>query len=208
MENIYEACCWQDSGFWHPGGAKGTKKLAAWERQYRDCRGGNFLDLCCGDGGAMPWFADYGDRRYGIDCSEKLLEQAKMQFPQCHFVCGDVRRGLPFADGWAKTVLCECSLSLFGLDRPQLLEEIRRILRPGGLLLVADITWAEVPEPVGFECLLQAEHPEWVKRFVADWLWQHESLPPLCPPPDASSGTGSRAAQMPGYFLGAYRRCD
>lgn len=211
MGNIYEAPCWEKSGFRHPGGIKGIKKLAAWEQQYRENRKGCFLNLCCGDGSGMEHFGEYGDMRYGFDCSHRLLETARERFPECHFICGDAARGLPFADGWAGAVLCECSLSQFGSGRAKLMEEIHRILRPDGLLLLADITSGEEKAETGFRCLEWEAHPEWMKKFVADWLWEQGSLPPVCLQPDSSCRAADeveRDSSLPGYFLGVYRRCE
>lgn len=200
--NGYEAACWERAGYRHPGGDEGIKRLAELERRYRTCEEGYFLNLCCGDGTGMEFFQTYGSRRYGLDCSEKLLAQAEKVFPECCFVCSDAENGLPFPEEWAAAVLCECSLSLFGGRSVDILKEIHRILKTGGLLLLADMTWRDTEAPEGFLCLEREEHPEWIREFAAAWLWENGELP-VC-----GGGLEENTGGLPGYFLGVYRRCE
>lgn len=192
IQNVYETMV----GCRHPGGDLGIKRLAALETMYRRPGEGDFINLCCGDGRGMEWFADYPGEKYGLDCSGLLLGQAAEQFPHWHFLRGDIREPLPFEDGRMKAVLCECSLSMFPRERGRIQKEIRRILKPGGLFLAADVDQGWV-EPEGFCCLVREEHPHWMKEFVARWLWEQGSLPCF-----------GKDRELPGYFLGVYRRCD
>jgi predicted SAM-dependent methyltransferase len=80
---------------------------------------GCYLDVGCG-GLTHPDFCCL-DRRWqpGLD------------------VCWDVRRGLPFADGYIGGIFTEHMLEHIGFaDGLKLLKEYRRVLRPGGVLRV------------------------------------------------------------------------
>lgn len=201
-KNCYEEKTWEDFGCFHPGGQESTRRLASLEKQYRKVSGGNFLNLCCGDGSGMEWFDDYRECRFGLDCSELLLERAAAAFPSLHWICHDVKDPLPFCNAWADAVLCECSLSQFEESKDHVLQEIRRILKPEGLLLAADISWEEDHTLAGFDLLYAEEHPKWVKEFIARWVWEKGSLPSLC----CSIKSPSSEKAIPGYYLGVYRR--
>jgi arsenite methyltransferase len=56
---------------------------------------------------------------------------------RAEFVRGDAE-SLPFDDASFDIALCECSLCLFP-DKARAIEEIRRVLRPGGRLALADV---------------------------------------------------------------------
>lgn len=203
---LYDMPCWDNVKYRHPGGDRGVRRLAELERGYRQCEEGYFLNLCCGDGTGMEWFGDYKNRCYGADYSESLLRRAKERFPEFRFVHCDVTNDLPFPPQWAAAVLCECSLSLFGSDRGKIIRQIYRIMRPGGLLLLADVSWGK-EEPEGFLCLEYEEYPDWIREFTAAWLWENGSLPPLCGMTD-KDGERGKSGSIPGYFLGVYRRCE
>ena len=80
-----------------------------------------------------------------------------------------------------------------------ILEEIKRVLKKDGLLLVADLEWEEGIEIASFSLLYEEQHPEWVKEFAARWLWENGTLPTCCQGKRKDKG-------LPGYFLAVYRR--
>lgn len=198
-KNCYEDSAWERFGYRHPGGDQGAKILSELEKSYGISTPERFLNLCCGDGAGTQWFSRYGKNRWGIDNSEQLIQKAEKNFPDLNWICSDIKHGLPFEDNWADTVLCECALSLFEGELKQVIEEVLRILKPGGLFLVGDITWERVRLPSGFELLHMEEHPQWVREFYARWLWEEGSLPAGC-------DKGSKSGGLPSYYLAVYRR--
>lgn len=100
--------------------------------------GGQLLDLCCGTGLLTGMAAKAGQQTVGVDISPAMLEQARTAHPDVSFVHGDAT-ALPFQSGRFDTVtLC---FALHEKPAPigyAILAEARRILRPDGLILVAD----------------------------------------------------------------------
>jgi SAM-dependent methyltransferase len=92
------------------------------------------LDLACGAGRHTLALRQRGYRTLGLDLSLTLLTQPP-SFPR---VAGDIRR-LPFADGAFDWVLnFFTSFGYFADEREnfEVLEEIRRVLAPGGRFLI------------------------------------------------------------------------
>ena len=95
------------------------------------------VDVGCGDGTAAatagPILA--GHRIVGVDWSQDALRRARPRL--AHVVRGELDHGgLPFADGCADAVLfSEVVEHLVDPDRA--LDELRRILRPGGHLMLS-----------------------------------------------------------------------
>ena len=113
------------------------------------------LDAGCGRGdrlaaigAAMPEV-----RRSGVELDPENAAAAGAKCPNTEIVVGDIC-ALPWADGQFDAALCECTLSLS--EAPETcLAELRRVLRPGGILLLSDLISAgETPE--GSSCRLTA----------------------------------------------------
>jgi SAM-dependent methyltransferase len=97
-------------------------------------RPGAVLDLACGAGRHTLALRKRGYRALGLDLSLTLLTQPP-PFPR---VAGDIRH-LPFADGSFDWVLnFFTSFGYFADEREnfEVLEEIRRVLAPGGRFLI------------------------------------------------------------------------
>lgn len=107
--------------------------------------GDRALDLCCGTGDLALGLALQGARVVGLDFSAQMLEVARRRAAQTsfaapeskpHFIEADAQR-LPFADnsfdlltvGYGLRNLAEWEAGL---------SEMRRVLKPGGRLLVLD----------------------------------------------------------------------
>lgn len=102
--------------------------------------GDNILDLGCGNGRLVKLFEDLRINYTGIDISPNLLDQAKQDFGENDrqkFVVGGALN-LPFADNSFDKVY---SIAFFHhipskKMRIQVMDEIKRVLRPDGLLLL------------------------------------------------------------------------
>ena len=87
------------------------------------------LDLACGTGRLLE-FADTG-----LDASPNMLEQARLKWPDKTLVAGDAQ-ALPFAAGsFAAAFSFHLIMHLSVPQTAQVLHELHRVLRPGGLLL-------------------------------------------------------------------------
>ena len=125
------------SGFlgesFHPGGLELT------ERALRDSdlpRQARILDIGCGSGETVFWLVGHNHKAEGIDSSSKLISKGLENNPGLPIKEG-FSESLPYDDGIFDGVLLECTLSLFE-DSDQSLEEINRVLKRNGKLIVSD----------------------------------------------------------------------
>lgn len=99
--------------------------------------GERILDSGCGNGRLFKILKEKKVNYYGIDFSEKLIEMAKNKFPEAKFLVADCLN-LPFPDNFFDKVF---SISVFHHIpsqelRVQYLKEIKRVLKPGGILIL------------------------------------------------------------------------
>ena len=125
----------------HPGGEATTRRtleLIALEP------GERLLDVASGKGESARLAArERGCVVTGIDYGEATVIDAERAADaagvgdRTAFRVGDAE-ALPFEDHTFDAVLCECSLCTFP-DKPRALAEMRRVLRPGGRVAIADV---------------------------------------------------------------------
>lgn len=95
------------------------------------------LDAGCGAGRMMPVLAGLGTQVEGVDLSPAMIRRARQDHPS-HPSCVGSLTALPLADGAFDGVLSWYStIHSPDEDLPVVASEVRRVLRPGGLLLVA-----------------------------------------------------------------------
>ena len=99
-------------------------------------RGVRVLDVGCGDAGVLIAFAEAGARASGIEPYERSVERGRVRADE-HGVEVDIRVGvaesLPFPDASFDLVTLDNVLEHVQ-DRERTLAEIRRVLRPDGVL--------------------------------------------------------------------------
>lgn len=99
----------------------------------------NHLDLCCGDGIHSLTSAILGANVTAIDYADNSIKLAKRRAElfnlKIDFRVGDVEE-LPFANETFELVTCAGSLSY--LDHNIFLEEVFRVLKPGGSFICVD----------------------------------------------------------------------
>ena len=126
----------------HPGGAALTGRLID---GLTVRRGALVADVACGPGESALQAAERtGCRVVGVDLSPACIERAREAAlaagldGRVRFVVGDAER-LPLPDASVDGVLCECALCTFP-DKAAAAGELARVLRPGGMLALSDMT--------------------------------------------------------------------
>jgi SAM-dependent methyltransferase len=94
-------------------------------------------DLGCGPGHVAAWLEGNGVRVVGVDLSAEMVGIGRREYPGVEFRDGDLL-DLPAADGEFGAVVALYSvIHLEPAELPRAFEEMRRVLRPGGRVLVA-----------------------------------------------------------------------
>jgi len=101
------------------------------------------LDLGCGPGIVSCAFAQVARHVTGLDLASAMLEKARARqadrgLTNMSWVCGDVAK-LPFADNSFSMVVTRYTFHHF-LSPAGVLAEMARVCRPGGRVVVADVT--------------------------------------------------------------------
>lgn len=183
----------------HPGGLDLTRRLLALAGAAPP---GRALDLGAGAGETVAYLRELGFAAAGVDAEPKgtLVERQDMT-------------RLSFEADSFDVCLAECSLSECG-DGERALAQIRRVLRPGGSLLVSDVffrkesapamsmklpltraNWERIFADAGFRlCAWEDETALW-RQFFFESLWNGNA--------DESCDTFFREAGKAGcgYFL-------
>jgi SAM-dependent methyltransferase len=125
-----------------PGGADLTAHLIG---RARLAPGSTVLDIGCGPGTTLELLAAAGHRSIGIDFSPAFAADATTG--DAAALAGDAEH-LPLRAASADAALIECVLSALP-NKQRAIAEVARVVRPGGLLLLSDMTLAaECPEPL------------------------------------------------------------
>ncbi|GAA4510448.1 class I SAM-dependent methyltransferase [Actinoallomurus oryzae] len=106
--------------------------------------GAPVADLGCGPGHVTGWLADQGAAAVGVDLSGAMVELARKEHPAVEFRQGDLL-DLPARDGeFAAVVALYSIIHLTAAELTRAFQEIHRVLRPGGRLLVSFHIGSEV----------------------------------------------------------------
>jgi ubiquinone/menaquinone biosynthesis C-methylase UbiE len=96
------------------------------------------LDLGVGGGRTTPYLSSISSRYIGVDYAETMIQQCRRRFPHLDFVVADGSRLQMFRDGSFDAVVMAFNAVDYvipNLARHACLAEIRRVLKPGGLLI-------------------------------------------------------------------------
>ncbi len=120
----------------HPGGLRLTDRafrLAGLAKELR-C-----ADIGCGIGATCAYLSKkYDLDMLGLDKSEVLIGKGRLLHPGLKLLCHDCI-SLPFENGSLDAAFMECSLSVIG-HHGDVISECARVLKPGGRLILSDIT--------------------------------------------------------------------
>jgi SAM-dependent methyltransferase len=98
---------------------------------------GSVCDLGCGPGHVARYLREHGVQVCGLDLSSELVERARQLNPDVRFEQGNMF-ALNAADAtWAGIVAFYSIIHIPRTDHVPVLSEMRRVLRSGGLLLLA-----------------------------------------------------------------------
>ena len=99
--------------------------------------GSRVLDAGCGTGNLTRPLGERGYQVLALDSSPHMLQRARMKHPHLQFQSGDLGGVLPFPSESFDAITC--SNVLYTLPDPAAaLQEFRRVLRPGGKLVVTN----------------------------------------------------------------------
>lgn len=141
------------------------------------------LDVGCGEGRFCRMLAEQGVHMTGLDPVQALLGEARRRHPDGTYVKGFAEE-LPFPSGSFDLVISY--LSLIDIeDIESAIQEMARVLRPGGTLLIANLTsfatsngtlgWIETPSdgqmhyPLGTYLEERADWFEWDGLRIRNW---------------------------------------
>jgi arsenite methyltransferase len=107
--------------------------------------GSRILDAGCGSAATTRHLARvHKMSAIGLDRSPSLLGAARHQDRVLPLICAELEN-LPFTDHSFDGVICECVLSQ--TRAAEVLSELGRVLRPGGLLIISDLYRQKVSAP-------------------------------------------------------------
>lgn len=131
----------------------------------------NILDYCCGNGSYSILPALNEANVYGVDISDKSIELAKKRSEilnisnKCNFNSGDAEN-LKFEDNFFDLVLCYGSLSY--LDLNESFKELKRVLKPGGKLVIVD--------SLGYNPLINRNRRKNIKNYASNYVDQLSTI--------------------------------
>ncbi len=134
------------------------------------------LDAGCGNGRNLPWFLKRGFSVYGIDGDPAAIAHVRRMaaalapsLPPAHFITGTLAR-LAWRDDTMDAVISSAVLH-FARDEKdfgEMLHELWRVLRPGGLLLARLASAIGLEPPVRWVKGRRARLPDGSIRFLVD----------------------------------------
>lgn len=142
VERFYSHSNFSNWGYWTPGTTdtkKACENLVEVLLAFLPEKSGSILDVACGQGGTTHYLLRYfaPEDVCGIDMSPAQLERARALSPEARFTTMDAT-DLEFPNASLDVIIAVEAAFHFD-TRERFLSEVRRVLVPGGRLVVSDI---------------------------------------------------------------------
>lgn len=134
---------------------------------------GPICDMGCGPGQIARYLHRQGVDTLGVDLSPRMVEEAQRLNPEIHFHQGDMLSLPDAGNSWGGIAAFYCIIHIPRQQIVAALRELRRVLKPGGMLLVTfhigdEIKhldeWWEKPVNLDFAFFQSAEMENWLKE--------------------------------------------
>ena len=134
---------------------------------------GPICDMGCGPGQIARYLHRKGVQTLGVDLSPNMVAEAGRLNPEIHFHQGDMLSLPDEDDSWGGIAAFYCIIHIPREQIVDALREMKRVLKPGGILLVTfhigqEIKhldeWWEKPVNLDFAFYLPAEMESWLKE--------------------------------------------
>lgn len=105
---------------------------------------GNALDLGCGDGRFTKELEGRYEHVFGLDCSAKMLHQAKLACPKTKFIQADLEKKFPKFSTKFDLIVCKLTL-MFIHNIDNVASESYKALNSGGVMVISvthPLKWA------------------------------------------------------------------
>lgn len=107
---------------------------------------GKWLDLSCGTGTVLEMLSDSKLEKYGIDFSEKMIDEARRRLGDKTQLYVAPAEKMPFADDTFDIITCSFAFHHY-VHPAAVLQELHRILKPNAKLIIVD---PFIPQPFRF----------------------------------------------------------
>lgn len=140
---------------------KGYRRYVSLVENALDGNTGRLLDVGCATGAILKEAVRAGWNTYGLDLSEELLEQAAKRVPEAKLFNGELKDTQFPSEAF--DVVIAINLLEHVLNPKELIEEVNRILRPGGVFLFKTVRIdSMLAKKRGFDW----DHLKWPGHFV------------------------------------------
>lgn len=123
-----------------------------WLTSYKSIIKGPVIDLGCGSGNNTKVLCDMGVEVIACDLSQNVIESIKRNFPAVKTSKFDLLDDFPFEENFAGAVVADLCLHYFTeAETLNIIENIKRVLKPGGYLYARVNSLKELHNPSIFK---------------------------------------------------------
>lgn len=158
----------------HPGGYQATEKLSSLCQLNENS---HVLDLACGAGTTSIYLsAKYNCKVSGIDISKNLIDSANKSLEKSdkqHKISFEVADAfnIPYEDNTFDTVIAQAFFILID-KKEKVLDEIYRVLKPGGYIGSLELGWFKTPTKEAFDELVEKACDTMIPRMLKFEEWE------------------------------------